>query len=56
MVQHKRLQQQQLKANFSKPLKKLFKHLAYLYLQEQLLVADSAFGKTIKVCFMISIE
>jgi nucleolar protein 58 len=44
-----------VEGKISKPLKKLLKRLVNTDVQEQLLVADSALGKAIKVRFIISI-
>jgi len=44
-----------VEGKISKPLKKLLKRLVNSDVQEQLLVADSALGKAIKVRFIISI-
>ncbi len=45
-----------VEGKISKPLKKLLKRLVNSDVQEQLLVADSALGKAIKVRFIISIR
>jgi nucleolar protein 58 len=45
-----------VEGKISKPLKKLLKRLVNTDVQEQLLVADSALGKAIKVRFIISIQ
>jgi nucleolar protein 58 len=45
-----------VEGKISKPLKKLLKRLVNTDVQEQLLVADSALGKAIKVRFIISIR
>jgi len=44
-----------VEGKISKPLKKLLKRLVNSDVQEQLLVADSALGRAIKVRFIISI-
>ena len=45
-----------VEGKISKPLKKLLKRLVDPEVQEQLLVADSALGKAIKVCLFFLLK